>query len=142
MVILIYSYKVFRLLPLLVLFLTYCHIARAQVLTGCGKNLTGVIHYQRNGFGTGLGNTAKFRYDAAPFSTLTTNTAICPRFTIFAARVPTTLCCIGTDCGLDNFLYDFTNIPCPIDDYIPALLLSTGALGLFVIRRKATKQGG
>ncbi len=108
----------------------------AQPTTGCGKNLTGIIHYNRNGFGTGAGNTSKFKYDVSPFSTLTTNTAVCPRFTVFSLRVPTTLCCINTDCGIDNFLYDFTNIQCPLDDYTPILFISIGALGLLVIRKR------
>ncbi|WP_316844314.1 hypothetical protein [Pedobacter psychrodurus] len=39
----------------------------SQALTGCGKNSTGVIHYQRNGFGSGAGNEAKFKYNNIHF---------------------------------------------------------------------------
>lgn len=103
----------------------------AQVIDGCANALGGQIYYQRNGFGVGTGNTNKPRYDTSPFSTLTSNTSICPRFTVVAQKSPVTACCIGTDCGILNTLYTFTNIPCDLDDYIPALIASIGVLGIF-----------
>jgi hypothetical protein len=107
----------------------------SQALTGCGKNGTGVIHYQRNGFGSGAGNTAKFKYNNIPFSTYSASTSICPRFTIYSLVVPTTNCCIETDCGSDLFLYNFTNIACPLDDYTLILLAAFGISGFVLIRR-------
>lgn len=112
---------------------THIHLY-SQALTGCGKNSTGVIHYQRNGFGSGAGNTAKFKYDITPLSTYATNTSVCPRFIIFSGVIPTTNCCIGTDCGSDLFLYNFTNIPCPLDDYTLILLAAFGISGFVLIR--------
>lgn len=111
----------------------------AQNMVGCGKQGGFQIYLQRNGFGSGL-NFLIPRYDA-PFSTLTTNTAICPRFTSATIYSPTTFCCIGaTDCT-NNILYNFTNIPCPIDDYVPAVLVITAGIGLTMIRRKQIKTG-
>lgn len=129
-----------RVVSLLVLVtLLFSLSGYSQALTGCGKAGGVRIQYVRNGFGAGTGNTGKFKYDPTPFSPLTTNTAICPRFTVFTLRIPNTLCCIGTDCGLDNFLYDFTNIPCPIDDYAPFLTLILGTVGMVFIRSKKQK---
>jgi len=108
--------------------------AKAQSLRGCGKNGTGMIHYTRNGFGTGL-NILKEKYNVNPYSTLTSNTAICPRFTSYSLILPQTLCCIDTDCATDNFLYTFTNIPCPLDTNSGILLVIMGGVGGLVVRR-------
>ncbi|TCC92243.1 hypothetical protein EZ428_10985 [Pedobacter frigiditerrae] len=48
-----------------------------------------------------------------------------------------------TNCGLTTsynsnnigVLYNYTEIKCPIDDYIPFLILSVGGLGFFYLRR-------
>jgi len=106
----------------------------SQIMTGCGKTGTNVIYYQRNGFGTGAGNTAKFKYDNAPFSILSTNTSVCPRFTAYSLVIPNTNCCIGTDCASNVFLYNFLNIPCPLDDYILILLAAFETSGFVLIR--------
>ena len=111
-------------------------VLNAQVMDGCANALGSQIYYQRNGFGVGTGNTSKPRYDTSPFSTFTSNTSICPRFTVVAQKSPVTACCIGTDCGILNTLYTFTNIPCDLDDFTPALLASIATLGIFVIRKR------
>jgi hypothetical protein len=105
----------------------------AQPLTGCGKAGTVTIYYQQNGFGSGL-NFLKPKYEGA-FSTLTSNTSVCPRFTSAAIHNPTTLCCIGTDCAVNNYLYDFTNIACPLDENSLFLFFLTAITGIYAIRR-------
>ncbi|MDQ1139436.1 hypothetical protein [Pedobacter agri] len=108
--------------------------AAAQNLQGCGKQGGTQIYYFRNGFGSGL-NFLIPRYDA-PFSTLTTNTAICPRFTTVSIATPTTACCIGaTDCT-NNLVYNFTNIPCPIDTNSGILLVVMAGVGGLVVRKQ------
>ncbi|AZI25722.1 hypothetical protein EA772_10340 [Pedobacter sp. G11] len=108
--------------------------ATAQNLQGCGKVGSFQIYYQRNGFGSGL-NFLLPRYDA-PISTLTTNTAICPRFTSATVASPTTACCIGaTDCT-NNLVYNFTNIPCPIDTNSGILLVVMAGVGGLVVRKR------
>ena len=111
---------------------------KAQNLSGCGKTGTFIIYYQRNGNGSGL-NFLLPRYDA-PISNLTTNTAICPRFSNPTLVFPNTACCIGpTDCS-NNFVYNFTNIPCDLDDYSPILLVSITAFSLVVLTKKTQKK--
>ena len=127
----------FRFVFVSLMILALANQANAQTLRGCGKNGTGMIHYNRNGFGTGL-NILKEKYDVNPYSTFTTNTAVCPRFTVYNAVIPTTLCCIDTDCATDNFLYTFTNIACPIDTNSGILLFVMAGVGGLVVRR-ATK---
>ncbi len=127
-----------KIIILLCYALTFSAIeTSAQNLVGCGKQNGNMVYYRRNGFGSGL-NTLIPRYDA-PFSTYTTNTAICPRFSTVSIYTPTTICCIGaTDCT-NNLLYNFTNIPCPIDDYATVLSLILAALSVLVIRGKNLK---
>jgi len=129
------AYLILRLIFMILVITIILPDAKAQNLQGCGKVGSFTIYYQRNGFGSGL-NFLLPRYDA-PISTLTTNTSICPRFTSATIASPTTACCIGgTDCT-NNLVYNFTNIPCPIDDYAPLLFLSIGVAGFLVIRKKA-----
>ncbi|RZJ19650.1 MAG: hypothetical protein EON51_16790 [Acinetobacter sp.] len=45
-------------------------------------------------------------------------------------------CRIGTS-GPSGTVYTFNLVPCPIDDYIPFLLLAAGGLGFFYLRKKA-----
>ncbi|KQS35645.1 hypothetical protein [Pedobacter sp. Leaf194] len=129
--------KSIRVLTFILLASAFLTQAFAQNLVGCGKQGGTMIYYQRNGNGSGL-NFLLPRYDA-PFSTFTANTAICPRFTTVSIYSPATACCIGgTDCT-NNILYNFTNIPCPLDDYAPILVLSVGAIGLFAVRRNGKR---
>ncbi|WP_231464715.1 hypothetical protein [Pedobacter sp. Leaf132] len=108
--------------------------SQAQNLQGCGKVGGSQIYYMRNGFGSGL-NFLIPRYDA-PFSTFTSSTTVCPRFTTYSLASPQTACCIGaTDCS-NNYIYNFTNIGCDLDDYTPALLASIGLVGILVIRKR------
>jgi|GEM_PF-1716278 len=133
-----FIYRISRILVFCLPVFCLTGTVNAQNLQGCGKQGGTMIYYQRNGFGSGL-NLLLPRYDA-PFSTLTTNTSICPRFTTVSIAVPTTFCCIGaTDCT-NNLVYDFTNIPCPIDDYAPYLFLSVGVAALVVIRKSRFKK--
>jgi len=118
------------------IFIIIQSVVYAQVTDGCANALGSQIYYQRNGFGVGTGNTTKPRYDTSPFSTFTSNTSICPRFTVVAQKSPVTACCIGTDCGILNTVYTFTNIPCDLDDNTPILIAAIGVLGILLIRRK------
>ncbi|WP_316782866.1 hypothetical protein [Pedobacter frigiditerrae] len=45
-------------------------------------------------------------------------------------------CRIGTGGGFPYEVYSFTTVPCPLDDYIPLLILSISGLGLFYLRGK------
>lgn len=123
------------LLTLFILFLY--HTSKSQVVQGCANALSNQVHYQRNGFGVGTGNTSKPRFDVTPYSTFTSNTSICPRYTSISQKNPIESCCIGTDCGILNTVYIINNIPCPIDSNTVLLLVAMGGIGIVSIRRLA-----
>ncbi|MCZ4244687.1 hypothetical protein [Pedobacter punctiformis] len=50
------------------------------------------------------------------------------------------ICLTGSQIGIEAA--NFSMVPCPIDDSIPFLLLGTGGLGFFVLRRRNLIQLG
>jgi len=127
---------VFRGVVLLIIFwLAFVGIANCQVVRGCFvNNGNGDVYYGRNGNGTGPGNTTKANYQG-PVASYTSNTAVCPRFTIFDYVSPATNCCINGNCSSNYYLIDILVIECSIDDHIPILILITSFFGFFIIKR-------
>jgi hypothetical protein len=102
----------------------YCAKALAQQQTGCLLP-NGKIHYQENGISRG-----KTNYNATP--NVLSTAVFCEEDVL-----------VNSDCCVDNknnpanqgskvkfYLYE-----CPIDDYVPLLILAIGGFGFFSIRR-------
>jgi len=134
--------KITRVYVFLCLLLIFCLKAKAQ--QGCV--ISGKIFYQKTGeVGAPL---TRYLYDSSlSYDVIAT----CPANDYNTYALQGTAVTTGfpfytlIECGFtgDSWfvanrgrVYNFTILNCPIDDYIPFLILVTGGLGFFYLRRK------
>jgi len=125
-----------KYLKSLLVFPFICCFASNVFADGCALNYNtaneviyyGLINAATKNFGSPVAyNNANPAYQTA-----------CPKYNFNTAVTDGQSCRIN---GVINSAYryipSFTFIACPIDDYLPLLLLSAGFMGFFVIRSKA-----
>ncbi|WP_316804891.1 hypothetical protein [Pedobacter nototheniae] len=62
----------------------------------------------------------------------------CPRYNYQTAVSDGTRCCINGVCDASyRYVANFTPINCPLDDYIPVLVLVMGGIGYSLLRRNS-----
>lgn len=109
----------------------------AYAISGCGigSYLTGseVISYVPSGT-AGSGSWAN--YIGTPSRDDSRSPTVCPRHAYTSSNYNTIRCCIGGNCDPSYRIWTITLIPCPLDDYILLLLLTSGAFGFIVLRRR------
>ena len=111
--------------------------SKAFAISGCGigSYFTGseIISYIPSGT-AGSGPWAN--YIGTPSRDDTRSPTACPRHAYSSSSYSTTRCCIGGNCDPSYRIWTITLIPCPIDDYIPLLLLFTGSFGFIILRKR------
>lgn len=117
-----------------VFLLVLCGVLEASA-DGCALNYNTaneVIYY-------GLINagTKNFGYPVAYNNSNAAYRSACPKYDFSSAVTDGTTCKInGVTNSSFRYIPNITFIPCPIDDYLPVMLLLSGAVGFFIIRSK------
>lgn len=62
----------------------------------------------------------------------------CPKYRWISLAVSSTRCCISNVCDNSFRIAEYSPINCPIDNYIPWLILPAGIFALFSIKRNKT----
>lgn len=118
--------------------LIFAMFSKTFAISGCGigSYSTGseIISYIPSGT-AGSGSWAN--YIGTPSRDNSSSPNACPRHAYSSSGFNNSIrCCIGGNCDPSYRLWTITLIPCPIDDYIPLLLLATGGLGFIILRKR------
>ncbi len=113
------------LLASIVLFFISINFVNAD--EGCYYSPSGNIYYTRDGNYQGKKN---FIYQNSPGGNRISNTGV------YCVNYSSTVCRVDKANGVDGTLVTFSFVPCPIDDYIPYMLLTVGSFGFVLLRKK------
>ncbi len=109
----------------IVLFFTCINFSIAD--EGCYYGSSGYIYYTSDGTYLGKKN---FAYQYGPGGSRVHNSAV------YCITYSSTVCRIDKANGVDGTLVTFSYLGCPIDDYIPYMLLVVGGIGFSFLRKK------
>lgn len=123
--------------------LTFC--LYGKLIAGQGCLIGGKIYYSQTGTATFFGFASRYVYNPAVSYDLYPGSCSPGDYTIYANQTSQeTLFGFAIDCGYttDGWatatrgkVWNFDEVQCPLDDYIPLMLLLSGSLGCFIIRK-------
>jgi len=120
------------------MFILFSNNCRAA--TGCGPSAT--MYPEKIYYSIGVPSVIAGRDNYSNvFFSLDDNSspAACPKHKyngVGYSYSTTTRCCINGDCNANYRVWFFTPINCPLDDYIPLLLIASGGFGFVILRKE------